>query len=316
MKMLDIDIRDAFFDKVYTIAQADHNVVFLTDDMGAHTLEIFKKNLPDQFINIGVAEQNMISLSAGLALGGKKVFAYGIAPFVTMRCYEQIKIDLCCMNLPVTLVSVGAGYTYGSDGPTHHAIQDIAIMRALPEITIWNPSDVMMTAACAEMSYKNRGPCYVRIERGKLPHIHNESANDFTEGLKCVKSGADITIIATGVMMHMAFKVAKRLAEHSVSAGIIDFYRIKPVNENLLLRHLDQSKKVVTIEEHSIIGGVGTIVSEVLSDNNRHIPLKRLAVDDYHCYKYGDREWLNALSGLDEDSIVRRILDWLLIGGR
>lgn len=311
MKMLDIDIRDAFFDKVYTIAQADRNVVFLTDDMGAHTLEIFKENLPDQFINIGVAEQNMISISAGLALGGKKVFAYGIAPFVTMRCYEQIKIDLCCMNLPVTLVSVGAGYTYGSDGPTHHAIQDIAIMRALPEITIWNPSDVIMTDACAEMSYKSIGPCYVRIERGKLPHIHNGGANDFTEGLKYVKSGADLTIIATGSMMHMAFKVVKRLAEHSVSAGIIDFYRIKPVNENLLLKLLDQSKKVVTIEEHSIIGGVGTIVSEVLSDNSRHIPLKRLAVDDYHCYKYGDREWLNALSGLDEDSIVKRILDWI-----
>ena len=311
MKMSDIDVRDAFFDKVYALAQKDRNLLFLTDDMGAYSLDAFKKNLPDQFINVGVAEQNMISVAAGLALSGKKVFVYGIAPFITMRCYEQIKVDLCCMNLPVTVVSVGAGHTYGSDGPTHHATHDIAIMRALPEITILNPSDAVTTAAFAEMSYKSSGPCYVRIERGRLPQIYNEPDNDFSEGLKCLKSGSDLTIIATGEMVHQAFKVVKRLAEHSVDAGVIDFYRIKPVNENLLLNFLEQSKKIVTIEENSIIGGIGTIVSEILSDNNKPFPLKRLAVNDYHCYKYGDREWLNALSGLDEDSIVKSILDWI-----
>lgn len=311
MKISNIDVRDAFFDKVYTIAQKDRNVVFLTDDMGAYSLDAFKKNLSGQFINVGVAEQNMISLAAGLALGGKKVFAYGIAPFVTMRCYEQIKIDLCCMNLPVTVVSVGAGYTYGSDGPTHHAIHDIAIMRVLPEITILNPSDAVMTAACAEISYKNSGPHYVRIERGKLPQIYNEQNSGYSEGIESLKSGSDLTIVATGAMVHIAFNIVKRLAQYSVNAGIIDFYRIKPVNENLLLKFLDQSKKIATIEENSIVGGIGTIVSEVLSDNNKQIPLKRMAVNDYHCYRYGDREWLNALSGLDEDSIVKRILDWM-----
>ena len=311
MKVSDVDVRDAFFDRVYCLAQKDRNIVFLTDDMGAYSLDAFKKNLPDQFINVGVAEQNMISVAAGLALGGKKVFAYGIAPFITMRCYEQIKVDLCCMNLPVTIVSVGAGYTYGSDGPTHHAIHDIAIMRSLPEMTILNPSDAAMTAVCAEISYKNNSPCYVRIERGKLPQIYDNHGNDFSEGLKCLKSGADITIIATGEMVHRAFKVAERLAQYSIDAGVIDFYRIKPVNENLLIKFLNHSKKVTTIEENSIIGGIGTIVSEVLSDNNKQIPLKRLAVNDYHCYKYGDREWLNALAGLDEDSIVKKILDWI-----
>lgn len=304
-------MRDAFFGTVFDIAKKDRNVIFLTDDMGAYSLENFKEKLPDQFINVGIAEQNMISIAAGLCLGGKRVFAYGIAPFVTMRAFEQIKVDLCCMNLPVSLVSVGSGYSYGSDGPTHHAIHDVAIMRTLPEITILNPSDAFMTIGCAKIAYKNNGPLYVRVERGNLPRIYNEKENDFSEGLTLLKSGKDITIFATGMMVHKAFEIEKILSEHSIDAGIVDFYRIKPVNDTLLLKLIDRSNKIVTLEENSIIGGIGTIVSEVLSDNNRQILLKRLAVGDNHCYRYGDRDFLNSVSGLDNESIIKTILNWI-----
>ena len=240
MKISDMDMRDAFFDEVYKIARDDPRVIFLTADMGAHSLIRFKNDLPKQYINVGVAEQNMVSIAAGLALGGKTVFIYSIAPFVTMRCYEQIKIDLCCMNLPVTIIGAGAGLTYGSDGPTHHATQDVAVMRTLPEITILNPSDSTMTQAFARISYQATSPVYIRIEKGKLPLIYKEQNSDFSDGLAEIKSGHDLTIIATGIMVHRAVEVAESLKKHSVSAAVLDLYRIKPLNTDLLLRIVDK----------------------------------------------------------------------------
>ena len=310
MKFSNIDMRDAFFDEVYNIAKNDRNIIFLTADMGAFSLERFRKDLPEQYINVGVAEQNMISIAAGLTLGGKRVFAYGIAPFVTMRCYEQIKVDLCCMKLPVSVVSVGSGFTYGSDGPTHHATHDIAVMRTLSEITILNPSDPVMASACAKMACCDEGPKYIRVERGKLPILYDGKTEEFKEGIAILKQGLDITIIATGMMVHRAIEVSKKLSEYSIDAGVVDLYRIKPVNETLLVNILGKSKKIVTIEENAIIGGTGSVISEMLSDSCLSVPLKRIAANDFHCYDYGDREWINSQLGLDVDGIVKSILSW------
>lgn len=169
LNLSEINIRDAFFDEVYTIAGGDKSVIFLTADMDAHSLGKFRKDLPSQYFNVGVAEQNMVSVAAGLALGGKKVFIYSVASFVTQRCYEQVKVDLCGMHLPVTLIGSGPGITYSSDGPTHHAVQDIANMRALPGITILSPADSSTAAAAARLAYRDKGTVYVRLDKGKLP---------------------------------------------------------------------------------------------------------------------------------------------------
>lgn len=306
-----MDIRDAFFDKLFNIAKYDSQVMFLTADMGAYSLTKFKQELPHQYINVGVAEQNMVSIAAGLALAGKKVFIYTIIPFVTLRCYEQIKVDLCCMNLPVTIIGVGPGFSYGSDGPTHHATSDIAVMRAIPEMTILNPSDPIMTQAFAHIAYKNNGPTYVRIDRGQFPIIYDEGDLDFLDGLAQIKKGSDLAIIATGIMVHRALEVAKELDASSVSTGVVDLYRIKPINKNEILRIIDDSKYVVTLEEHSLIGGIGTAISEVLSDSRRVISLKRIAISDQHCFEVGDRESLHAFYNLDTKGIVKTILDWI-----
>jgi len=188
MKIADIDIRDAFFDEVYTIASQDSRVIFLTADMGSFSLNRFKADLSSQYINVGVAEQNLVSIAAGLALAGKKVFIYTIASFVTQRCYEQIKIDICGMRLPVTIIGSGPGLSYSSDGPTHHAIQDILIMRALPEMTILNPGDSTTAVAAARIAYRSQGPVYVRIDKGKLPLLY-ENDEDFSAGLSLLKKG-------------------------------------------------------------------------------------------------------------------------------
>ncbi len=313
LKMSTLDMRDAFFDGLYDIAKADPKVMLLTADMGAYSFKKFKKELPGQFINVGVAEQNMVSISAGLTLGGRKAFIYTIIPFVTLRCYEQVKIDLCCMNLPVTIVGVGPGLTYGSDGPTHHATQDIAVMRALPEMTILNPCDPYMSAAFAGIAYRAAGPSYVRIDKGRVPEIYAGRINDFSDGLSELRQGSQATIIATGIMVQQALKVAQELKRQSLSVGVVDLYRIKPMNEKMLLGIIDKSRRIVTLEENSIIGGIGSLVAELLGDHSRSIPLKRLAIPDGHCFVSGSRECLWAHYGLDKDSLVKQISGWINI---
>jgi len=310
MKIADIDIRDAFFDEVYAIASRDPGVIFLTADMGAFSLNRFKADLSGQYINVGVAEQNMVSVAAGLTLGGKKVFIYTIAPFVTQRCYEQIKVDICGMRLPVTIIGSGPGITYSSDGPTHHAIQDVADMRALPEMTIFNPSDPVMAKAAARIAYESQGPVYVRIDKGKLPLLYDGN-HDFSTGLARLKKGRDLTIVTTGIMVQQAFRVVEEIAKHSVDAGIIDIYRLKPINEELLLKLVGKSKRIVTLEEHSLVGGIGSAVSEILVDNRKAIPVKRIALSEKNCLGYGDREWMHSFYGLDVKSIVKTVLDEL-----
>lgn len=311
MKISDTDVRDAFFDELYLLAKNDPDVVFLTADMGAHSLVRFKKELSRQYINVGIAEQNMVSVASGLTLGGKKVFIYTIIPFVTLRCYEQIKIDFCCMNLPVVIIGVGVGLVYGSDGPTHHGTQDIACMRLLPEMSILNPSDAVLTKVCVHIAYRNVGPTYVRIDRGKLPVIYNEKNNEFKDGLTELKKGSMLTIIASGFMVHNALKVAQDLESRNISTGVVDLFRIKPLNKRKLLAIISRTKHIVTLEENSIVGGIGSLVSEVLTDNKLNVALKRIAVSDEHCFETADREFLHSLYGLDAESVRKSILDWL-----
>lgn len=307
--MSNIDIRDAFFDVLYNIASNDNDVMFLTADMGAFSLERFKNDLRYQYINVGVAEQNLVNIATGLVLEGKNVFIYGITPFVTMRCYEQIKVNVSGMCLPIKIIGSGPGITYSNDGPTHHAIQDISIMRALPNMIIFNPSDPTMASAMANISYESKNPVYIRIDKGKLPILYPKNYN-FSDGLCQLKKGYDLLIITTGIMVHQAFKLVDKLAKHFIDTGIIDLYRIKPINEKLLLSYIDQSKKLIILEEHSMIGGIGSIVCEILSDNGRSIPLKRFAIGDKNCNICGDREWMWKFYNLDIDSIIKEILNW------
>lgn len=304
-----IDIRDAFFDSLYEIAKADSDVIFLTADMGAFSLEKFKQDLPCQYMNIGIAEQNLISVAAGLTLGGKKVFIYGIAPFVTLRCYEQIKVDLGGMRLPVTIIGTGPGVAYSSDGLTHQATQDVSIMRAIPGMVIFSPSEPLMAVEVARMAYQSKSPVYIRLDKGKLPLLYSD--HDFLPGLKLLKKGRDILIIATGIMVHQALAIAKNLSLHSIDAGVIDLYRIKPLNEKLLVSFIKKSKKIVTIEEHSIIGGIGSAVSELLTDKELKVSIKRIGILDTHCVGYGDRDWTQTEYGLDRSNVIKVIKRWV-----
>lgn len=304
------DIRDAFFDQLYEIAKTDPRVMFLTADMGAFSLLRFKKDLPRQYYNVGVAEQNMISVAAGLALAGKKVFVYSIIPFTTLRCFEQIKIDFCCMRLPVTIVGMGPGLTYGSDGPTHHAIHDVAVMRTLPEMTIYNPSDAVSSQACARLAYDSRTPCYIRLEKGCLP-VNHAPDDTFRDGLKVTRAGRQITLIASGMMVHTAHEAARILEQDAgLSVRVVDLYRLKPMNEEKILWLADSSQGLITLEENCLSGAIGSSVAEVLVDHRRTTPLKRIALPDQHCLTLGTREILLGTLGLDAQGISRTVGAW------
>lgn len=308
--MKNISMRDAFFNELYEIARKDRDVILVSADMGAPSLDKFRRDLGPQFINVGIAEQNMITLATGLALSGKKAFVYAIMPFATLRCYELVKVNLSLMNMAVTIIGVGAGFSYDDSGPTHHSTEDIAVMRALPNMTILNSSDSVMAAKFAEMSCKLSGPSYVRLDREVLPPIYNED-DSFSDGLTNLKAGKDVYIISTGNMVHRAFKVSHKLEEHSINAGIIDLYRLKPINEELLLANIKESKRIVTLEEHLITGGIGSAVAEILADNGKTLPLKRIAIQDKYYYAYGGRNNIQSLCGLDTDSVTKTILEWL-----
>lgn len=305
-----IDIRDAFFDELYRIAERDPEVVFMTADMGAFSLERFRADFPDRFINVGISEQNLISAAAGMALAGKRVFVYAIIPFVTLRCLEQIKVDLCVMNLPVTVIGAGAGFTYSSDGPTHHAIEDVAVMRALPGLTIYNPSDQVTAEAAAQGAHHAGGPVYVRLDKGAWPRT-GVTPSQFGQGFAQLRRGGDTLIVATGTMTHAATRLADALDAAGTSVGLVDLFRLKPLPDQLAAV-LRGYRRVLTLEEHAVCGGMGSALLELMADRGVALPVKRLGVSDARAYAalYGDRDWMHRQHGLDQASLLKAATEW------
>ena len=300
-------MRDAFFSQLYEIARDDRRVILLSSDFGAPSLDKYRRDLATQFISTGVAEQNMVNVARGLAMAGKIVYTYAILPFY-MRCYEQIR-HLCFQNLNVNLVGVGAGFSYSTAGPTHHALEDIAAMRALPNLTILNASDSTMAGAFAGITYKGSGPKYIRLDRASLERPY-PLGEDFSAGFIDYGGSQISTIVATGCMVAQAGYVAEKLRKKNIDVGIIDLYRIKPLKRELIER-LKLGDYIVTLEENYINGGIGSIISEILHDNNQAQKLLRLGVPDQYYSNYSGREELHRLSRLDVESIAEEILEWL-----
>ena len=299
------DIRDAFFDEVYEIASRDKNVIFISADADAFSLKRYKRELPDQFINVGVAEQNMVLLATGLALSGKKVFIYSITPFITMRCFEQLKVNVCSMNLNVSIVGVGCGFSFSYDGPTHHATQDIAIMRTLPEVTILNPCDEQTAQQAAITCYEQSTPTFVRIDKGAYNKLYNKK--ECNDGLKEVSNKSRIKIISSGYMTHKSLEIVKELEEAELLVDVVDLYKLKPLNESAIIDIIEKSDFIFTIEENTYIGGIGSMVCEVIADNNLNVKLKRLALNDEQVLDFGDRDWLIEKSGLGREKIINSL---------
>lgn len=305
-------MRNAFFNSLYQVARSDDRLITLSSDTGALVLDQFREGLPSRCINVGIAEANMIGVAAGLAMSGKIVYVYAIIPFVTMRCYEQIRVSVCCQDLPVKMIGVGAGVDYSTLGPTHHGLEDIAIMRLLPGMTILSPCDDISAAALAKASYQVPGPVYVRLDRSGQPQVYTNSQADFTQGLNLLQEGKDVCIVSTGRIINTALQVARQLAKASIDASVIDLYRVKPLNAEMLMSVIKQARCVATIEEHSIVGGIGSAISEILAEQRQSYRLMRFGLPDSFCRQYGSRDYLHKLNKLDADYIVTAIQQSLL----
>ncbi len=307
---IDMDMRDAFISELYNRALVNKNIIFLSAEFGAPSLDAFRRNLPKQFINVGISEQNLISVTAGLAMEGKRVYAYSIASFITLRCYEQIKIDLCVMNLPVTLLGVGPCYAYSVDGPTHHATEDIAVMRALANMTIYSPPDANTAMTLVDVSLRSTSPMYIRLDRGRYRPVCATTDN-LSTGFRMVEDGSDLCIFATGAMVHRIIEVRTALSQHNIKARVVDVYRLKPIDVEHLAECISCFSRIVTVEEHTLHGGLGSILLEAISDAGLCCATKRFGISDHQLYAYGIRDVLHQERGLDTTNIVQTICTWM-----
>lgn len=302
-------MRDTFVKTLVDIANQNKNVELITGDLGFGVLKPFWEAVPDQFVNAGIAEQNMTSMAAGMALEGKIVFTYSIGNFPTLRCIEQIRNDCAYHNANVKIVCIGGGFVYGSLGMSHHATEDIAMMRALPNVAVFAPGDLIEAEAITKAIVNYPGTCYLRLGRGGEKRIHN-SPIDFKIG-KAIKvsDGAKVAIFSTGGIFDEVFEAEKCLVENGVTPTIYTFPTIKPLDINTIAACAATHDLIVTCEEHNVIGGFGSAVAEVLAENDYRCRLIKIGIPDEYCKYVGNQKYLREQYGLDGKSIAERILD-------
>lgn len=301
-------MRQAFVDTLIGLARENKNLFLLTGDLGFSIFENFRKEFPKRFFDAGVAEQNMIGLAAGLALSGKVVFVYSIIPFVTMRCFEQIRNDLCMQNLDVKIVGMGAGLHYGTAGLTHYATEDISIMRSLPNMKVISPATPEDTVNALKAAMAQKGPFYIRL--GKSYGIVKPRPDcKFSVGKAIlVEKGSDITIIATGGILYNAKKCADILRDKNICVRLINMHTIKPIDKDIILKASEETKAIFTIEEHSILGGLGSAVAEVLAESQQRILFRRFGLPDSYPKSFGGRNYLLDKNGLSAEKMANGIL--------
>lgn len=305
-------MRTAFIKKLIEMAKKDKDIYLITADLGFSVFEEFKEMFPNRFINVGIAESAMIGIAAGLAIEGKKVYAYSIIPFITMRCFEQIRVDLCYQNLNVNLIGVGGGLSYGSSGATHHAIEDIAIMRALPNMKVICPGDPFEAENAIQEVINMEGPSFIRLNKNNEPRLYNEEKVEFHigKGIK-IFEGNDLSIITTGNMLEQAINISKTLKLNGYSVKLISMHTIKPIDISLVNECISETKYLFTIEEHNLIGGLGSAISEIISTNTEKIKFKPFGIPDVYADCSGSRDYFRKKYEIDEESIFNIIINIL-----
>lgn len=284
----------------------DARIVVLDADLSKSTkTDTFKKKYPERFLNMGIAEGNMMAVAAGLSTCGKVVFASTFAIFAAERACEQIRNSICYPKLNVKIGATHAGLSVGEDGASHQCIEDLAIMRAIPNMVVMSPADDLETRYAVKAAIEHDGPVYLRLGRLSVPVIYDESSYKFELGKGVtVSDGSDVTIIATGLMVHEAVKAKELLAAEGISARLIDMHTIKPIDKDIIVKAAKETGAIVTAEEHNIVGGLGSAVAEVLV-GNYPAPLKMVGVQDKFG-KSGKPEELLKMYGLTAQNIAEK----------
>lgn len=304
-------MRTAFIEALTELAAEDPRITLIVGDLGFGVVGEFAKRFPRQYLNVGVAEQNMTGVAAGMAMAGRIVFTYSIANFPTLRCLEQIRSDVCYHDTNVVIVAVGGGLSYGALGMSHHATEDIAILRAIPEMTVIAPGDPVETKAALRAVAAGIGPVYLRLGRAGEPLVHSKPIDWRLGRALTVRPGEDVTLISTGAMLHTATKTADALAAEGLSVGVLSMHTIKPLDTEAILEAARNTRRIVTLEEHSLIGGLGSAVAEVLCESDiRNVRFQRIGLPSVFSKHIGSQEYLQEVYGLDCESVTRQVYDF------
>lgn len=301
-----ITMRDSFIGTLCDRMASDNSIFFLAADLGAPALDRLRDEFPSRFINVGIAEQNLINVAAGLALEGFSVYTYAIAPFITMRAYEQVRVNLAVSSqvrpVNVTMLGLGGGVSYVVSGPTHHCLEDLAIMRLLPNMSVYCPSDWVTAAALVDHTRATIGPKYIRFDGKALPALYaDSSAVNIQKGFAQLAPGADICLVSTGFMTHRALKVIRERP----GVALIDLFSLKPCDEAALAVVLAPYRHIITMEEAFINnGGLDSLVSKVCREHELGCRQHPIGFNDRYCFELGSRDHLHAISGMDETAVI------------
>lgn len=296
-------MRMVFADTLIELAKQDERICLITPDMGYGILDKFQQTFPKRYFNLGITEQNCMSTASGMALAGLKPYVYSIIPFVVHRCFEQIRVDVSYMNVDVKIIGVGSGFEYGVAGATHHGTEDISMMRALPNMEIYAPGDNYEMVEIENLTAKNNRPTYIRIGRHNHPNMN--ISNIELGKASVIEEGTDsIAFIATGNMLPVAYDCAQELKKDGTYPMVISMHTIKPIDRECIEKLIDKNYKIYTLEEHTIIGGLGSAVAEIIAEYGKAVEFKRIGINDTYSHVVGSAQYIREQFKLDTKGVL------------
>ena len=303
-------MRDHVLDELVKYVKKDPNLYLISGDLGYVVLDKFREAAPKNFLNAGISEQNMAAMAAGLAMEGNTVFLYSMGNFPTLRCVEQIRNDICYHHANVKILAVGGGFVYGNQGITHHATEDIAVMRVLPTMRVYVPGDAFEALACVDEAYNTPGPAYIRLARNKEQSFHgNSDSIDLNKIQGYTDCGKEVNILTAGTILTEGIKLQKLLKDNGIDAGVYSVPRIKPIDINGIKDLACRCKILVTMEEHQIQGGLGGAIAEVISElRGEHATLLRAGLNDQFSDITGSQEYLRDCYKISADTMLDTII--------
>lgn len=302
-------MRTAYLDTLYDLANKDSRVYALISDNGAIVYDKYRRDLASQYLNLGISEANMLGMAAGMASCGKIPFAYTIGAFLAYRAYEFIRNDICLQKQNVKIVGTGAGEVYSALGPTHHSTEDLGGLRVLPNLTVICPASPLEVKKATLAAYEHIGPVYLRLGTNREPEIYTEDYSfEIGKGVT-LQEGSDVTLIGMGSIVKDVLDVAKTLREEGIQARVINMHTIKPIDRELLIRAIEETGKIVTIEDHNITGGLGSAVAEVIAESGHGVAFKRLGLHDFS-KGYGTYGQVKDMNGIGIEKTYSEIKEW------
>lgn len=300
-------MRNAFIERISLAAEKDKKIFLMSGDLGYGVLDKFRERFPKRFINAGISEQNMMLAACGMAVEGKTVYVYSIGNFTTMRCMEQIRNAVGYHNANVKIIAVGCGMAYGPLGVTHHATEDIAVTRCIPNLSVFSPADAVEAALIADKTALIKGPCYIRLGKGKEPSLHNGENIDVSKLMR-LKSGENAAIIATGSVAGEGLKASDILKDQGFGCSVYSLASIKPIDKLGIITACKTYGHIFTLEEHNVIGGLGSAVCEIAAEGGYKAKIIRIGLNDVFSSIVGSHEYLKGIYGLSGLSVAERVL--------